>query len=125
MENLANGHKPPNLRELANLLRVVADNLDRYGAVRSELAAQAITHLQGLVLAMSIEAIECSVRVYNVLKRENIRTLGQLAEYSESDLKEFRNFGRKCLEEVKGILTLYNIRLAERPRRKEAICRQE
>ena len=47
-----------------------------------------------------IETLQLSVRAYNCLKRENIRTIDDLKEYSIKELKEIKNFGEKCANEV-------------------------
>jgi DNA-directed RNA polymerase subunit alpha len=48
-----------------------------------------------------IEELELGVRAYNCLKREGIETVGQLMRYSESELLNLPNFGKKSVEEVK------------------------
>ena len=48
-----------------------------------------------------IEELDFSVRTYNCLKKANILTVGELAQISEVDLMNIRNFGRKSLTEVK------------------------
>jgi DNA-directed RNA polymerase subunit alpha len=53
------------------------------------------------MLETPIEDLELSVRSYNCLKRQGVNTVGQLAECSENDLLNIRNFGAKSIEEVK------------------------
>ncbi len=53
------------------------------------------------VLETPIEELDLSVRSYNCLKRQGVNTIGQLAECSEADLLNIRNFGAKSIEEVK------------------------
>jgi hypothetical protein len=60
-------------------------------------------HLKNL-LNMSVNEIEFSVRVANCLNNANITTVGQLVIRTESDLLKYRNFGPKCLAEVKAKL---------------------
>jgi len=48
-----------------------------------------------------IEELDFSVRTYNCLKKANILTIPELITYSESDLMQIRNFGRKSLTEVR------------------------
>jgi DNA-directed RNA polymerase subunit alpha len=48
-----------------------------------------------------IEELDFSVRTYNCLKKANILTIGELAQISESELMQIRNFGKKSLTEVK------------------------
>lgn len=51
--------------------------------------------------SMPIEDLNFSVRSYNCLKRQEIHTVGELAECTESDLLDIRNFGQKSINEVK------------------------
>jgi DNA-directed RNA polymerase subunit alpha len=53
------------------------------------------------LLDMPIEDLELSVRSYNCLKRQGVNSVGQLAECTEADLLNIRNFGAKSIEEVK------------------------
>ena len=57
-----------------------------------------------------IEDLNFSVRSYNCLKRQEIHTVGELAECTESDLLDIRNFGQKSINEVK--IKLANLGLA-------------
>ena len=52
-----------------------------------------------------IEELDFSVRTYNCLKKANILTVPDLVHYTESDLMQIRNFGRKSLTEVREKLT--------------------
>jgi DNA-directed RNA polymerase subunit alpha len=54
-----------------------------------------------VLLNSPIEDLELSVRSYNCLKRQGIHTLDKLAECSEMDLMNIRNFGAKSIQEVK------------------------
>ncbi|MGX4762509.1 DNA-directed RNA polymerase subunit alpha [Corynebacterium minutissimum] len=60
--------------------------------------------------SMPIEDVNFSVRSYNCLKRQEIHTVGELAECTESDLLDIRNFGQKSINEVK--IKLANLGLA-------------
>jgi DNA-directed RNA polymerase subunit alpha len=60
-----------------------------------------------------IEDLELSVRSYNCLKRQGVNTVGQLAECSEADLLNIRNFGAKSIEEVKDKLQDLGLELEE------------
>ena len=48
---------------------------------------------------MPIEALEINNRVFNLLKRNNINTVGELLALSESDFRQFRNSGVKSVGE--------------------------
>jgi len=47
-----------------------------------------------------IEELELSVRAYNCLKKAQINTIGDLLNYSPTQLQKLRNFGKKSSEEV-------------------------
>ena len=53
------------------------------------------------LLDMPIEDLELSVRSYNCRKRQGVQRRRQLAECTEADLLNIRNFGAKSIEEVK------------------------
>jgi DNA-directed RNA polymerase subunit alpha len=55
-------------------------------------------------LNMPITELELSVRSSNCLKEANIKTIGELVKRSEQDLLKYRNFGKKSLAEIQGIL---------------------
>ena len=64
---------------------------------------------------MPIEELRFSVRSYNCLKRQEIHTVGELAEYTESDLLDIRNFGQKSINEVKIKLAGLGLTLKDAP----------
>lgn len=55
-------------------------------------------------LALGIDEIELSVRSANCLTGANIETLGELVCIPERKMLEFRNFGKKSLNEIKAKL---------------------
>lgn len=60
---------------------------------------------------MNIEELQLSVRSYNCLKRAGITTVGELILYSEADIMNVRNFGKKSLDEIKEKLAEYGLSL--------------
>jgi DNA-directed RNA polymerase subunit alpha len=58
-----------------------------------------------------IEELDFSVRTYNCLKKANILTIAELVQYTESDLMQIRNFGRKSLTEVREKLSQLGLSL--------------
>jgi DNA-directed RNA polymerase subunit alpha len=60
-----------------------------------------------------IEELDFSVRTYNCLKKANVLTVGELAQISEADLMNIRNFGRKSLTEVKEKLAQLGLTLKD------------
>ena len=65
--------------------------------------------------ATPIEDLNFSVRSYNCLKRQEIHTVGELAECTESDLLDIRNFGSKSINEVKVKLAQLGLTLKDAP----------
>lgn len=55
---------------------------------------------------MKIDELEFSVRTYNCLKRAKIDTVEQLEQMSDDDLLRLRNFGQRCLDEVREKIAL-------------------
>jgi DNA-directed RNA polymerase subunit alpha len=56
-------------------------------------------------LALRIDEIELSVRSTNCLSGANIETIAELVSIPEKRMLEFRNFGKKSLNEIKAKLT--------------------
>ena len=59
--------------------------------------------------SVRIEELDFSVRTYNCLKKANILTIAELVQYTEADLMQIRNFGRKSLTEVRDKLIEMNL----------------
>lgn len=55
-------------------------------------------------LFKSIDDLELSVRATNCLRSANISTVGELVQRTEADMLKTKNFGRKSLDEIKGVL---------------------
>ena len=53
---------------------------------------------------------ELSVRSRNSLQKENIRTLGELVQKTESEMLEIENFGKKSLQEIEEFLGEHSLR---------------
>ena len=51
-----------------------------------------------------VSELELSVRSANCLKNANITYIGELVQKTESEMLKTKNFGRKSLNEIKGIL---------------------
>ena len=47
-----------------------------------------------------IEELQLPVRAYNCLKRSGINSVDELLKYSQEDIKEIKNFGKKSADEV-------------------------
>ena len=56
------------------------------------------------LLLRPVEDLELTVRSANCLKTQNVRYLGDLVQYTEADLLQFPNLGKKSLNEIKAVL---------------------
>jgi len=61
------------------------------------------------LLKKSVDEMELSVRSYNCLKANNIRTIADLVSREESEMLKFKNFGRKSLNELMAKLKSMNL----------------
>jgi DNA-directed RNA polymerase subunit alpha len=64
-----------------------------------EIPSEDVIKIRNL-LKKSVDEMELSVRSYNCLKANNIRTIADLVSREESDMLKFKNFGRKSLNEL-------------------------
>jgi DNA polymerase/3'-5' exonuclease PolX len=55
----------------------------------------------------SIDVLELSVRVYNVLRRAGINTVEQLEEKTDHDLRKIRNLSHKGVDEIRRKLEIW------------------
>jgi DNA-directed RNA polymerase subunit alpha len=62
-------------------------------------------------LSLRIDEIELSVRSTNCLSGANIETIAELVSIPERKMLEFRNFGKKSLNEIKAKLNEMNLHL--------------
>lgn len=62
-----------------------------------------ILHMRQLLKTKLVD-LDLSVRALNCLKAADVDTLGELVQYNRNDLLKFRNFGKKSLTELDGLL---------------------
>jgi DNA-directed RNA polymerase subunit alpha len=62
-------------------------------------------------LFKSVDELELSVRSANCLQNANIRFIGELVQKTESEMLKTKNFGRKSLNEIKGVLESMGLHL--------------
>ena len=79
----------------------VDDNLDRDLVARKAMYDTPVTDF------------ELSVRARTCLKKMNIRSLGDLLRYTESELMSYKNFGESSLDEIKAMLADRGLRLGQ------------
>lgn len=65
------------------------------------------------VMDLTVDELDLSVRSYNCLKRAGIMAVGDLVKYSEADIMNVRNFGKKSLDEIKDKLAEYGLALRQ------------
>ncbi|MFA6636567.1 MAG: DNA-directed RNA polymerase subunit alpha [Candidatus Omnitrophota bacterium] len=63
------------------------------------------------ILAKPISELELSVRSSNCLAEANIRTIGDLVSRKEAEMLKYKNFGKKSLNEISGVLETMGIHL--------------
>ncbi|MFN0065831.1 MAG: DNA-directed RNA polymerase subunit alpha [Chlamydiales bacterium] len=86
-----------------NVFEHVEENELRFEQVHKSSDSDRDELMQKLVLG--INEIELSVRSTNCLNGANIETIGELVVMPEPKLLQFRNFGKKSLNEIKAKLT--------------------
>ncbi len=99
------------VRQAAQILRAHFEYFLSFESVSEEMDAeleQKHSRLKEL-FARPVEDLELSVRSGNCLKASNIRTLGDLVQKSESDMLQFRNFGKKSLTEISDLLQKHGL----------------
>ena len=83
-------------------------------AINNGVVSDTTRQIEGVdenVPNVRIEELDFSVRTYNCLKKANILTIPELVQYTEADLMQIRNFGRKSLTEVREKLGILNLSL--------------
>ncbi|MGB9913603.1 MAG: DNA-directed RNA polymerase subunit alpha, partial [Candidatus Kapaibacteriota bacterium] len=61
------------------------------------------------ILSIPVDELEISMRAYNCLKANNIRTLGDIVSYTEQELLKLKNFGKKSLKELEEIVHQFGL----------------
>lgn len=100
--------------------KILRDHLDLFIRVEDQQSSQVTGAEAGegdatpdsdiqRLLDKSIEELELSVRSFNCLEAASIKTIRDLVQKSENDMLKYRNFGRKSLSEIKGILKEMNL----------------
>lgn len=57
------------------------------------------------IIVKPITELELSVRAQNCLEAASIKTIGDLVQKTEAQMLKYKNFGKKSLSEIQGILT--------------------
>ena len=77
-----------------------------FGKLPEEEDVAEITHDEELLakLRIPVSELELSVRSANCLKEAQIKIIGDLVPKTESEMLQYRNFGKKSLQEIIDIL---------------------
>jgi DNA-directed RNA polymerase alpha subunit len=62
-------------------------------------------------MTVSLDDVSLSVRLYNVLRQEQIKTLDELTGLTERELMRWPNFGNVCLNELKSVMSEHKLAL--------------
>jgi DNA-directed RNA polymerase subunit alpha len=97
----------------ANILQKHLDVFVKYGSLPEEEEVEEKEEEKELyeVLRKPISELELSVRSANCLREARIRTIADLVQKSEFQMLKYRNFGKKSLAEITGILKGMNLSL--------------
>lgn len=93
-------------RVLIQHLMLISDENISFDKVEEEVedvVDEQLLHMRKL-LKTPLEDLDLSVRAYNCLKAAKIGTLAELVKFDKEELLKFRNFGRKSLMEIEGLL---------------------
>jgi DNA-directed RNA polymerase alpha subunit len=92
------------------ILREMRDQIDVLLGESPGVANTASRSMQE-VLERPIETLDILELGRNALRRRQIDTIGELVQWSEADLLELYNFGKKSLDSVKAALGLLGLQL--------------
>ncbi len=96
----------------SNILQRHMDIFVNYGEIPEEEEEEEGEDKEFLELInKSISELELSVRSANCLAAASIKTLGDLVRKTESQMLKYKNFGKKSLAEIQGILTSMSLTL--------------
>jgi DNA-directed RNA polymerase subunit alpha len=96
---------------LSYAAKILKDHMQLFITFEEEFVDEAPTEIDEetmrirQLLQMRVDELELSVRSSNCLRAANITTLEDLVRRSESEMLKYRNFGRKSLNELNGILS--------------------
>lgn len=97
--------------ENAALRRKLGEDYRDFSYYRNFCDLEKVAEKDALIktLLQRIEDMPFSTRTLNVLKSAQCITLGDIARLELSDLMKFRQFGNKCISEVKSVMEAHNL----------------
>lgn len=107
LEVWTNGTVTPE-NAISEAAHILVNYFGMFAGFQKGVPLKLITHegvssseIPGNLPNVRIEELDFSVRTYNCLKKANILTIPELVQYTENDLMQIRNFGKKSLTEVR------------------------
>lgn len=76
------------------------------------------------LLDTPVTDFDLSVRTRNALRKMNIRTLNDLLQTTEAELRSFKNLGEASIEEIKAMLAQRGLRLGQAAEEQAATAKQ-
>ncbi len=109
LEIWTNGSIQPKdaLLHAANILQRHLDIFMQFGHIEEEEIEEEKSDVDEELLEkikMPVAELDLSVRSANCLKEARIKTVGELVKKTELEMLKYRNFGKKSLAEINGIL---------------------
>ncbi len=86
---------------------------------------EAAIEKHNVLLETPVTDFDLSVRTRNSLRKMNIRTLADLLQMTEAELRSFKNFGESSLEEIKTMLAQRGLRLGQKAEQQNAVAKQK
>ncbi len=80
---------------------------------------------QHAMLEMPVTDFDMSVRARNALRKMNIRTLGDLLQVTEAELRSYANFGEASLEEIKTMLAQRGLQLGQARQQQQQALKEQ
>ena len=97
------------LERLKKENRYLRKELERYKNTETNNPIENFLNENIEILIKPLESFDLSVRTLNCLKNENINNIGDLIQLSEQFLLKSQNFGVKSLNELRELLSYYNL----------------
>ncbi|OGX05147.1 MAG: DNA-directed RNA polymerase subunit alpha [Omnitrophica bacterium RIFCSPLOWO2_12_FULL_50_11] len=96
----------------SNIYQRHLDVFVSYGELPEEVEEEEEEDTEFLdLIRKPITELELSVRSANCLEAASIRTIGDLVQKTEAEMLKYKNFGKKSLSEIQGILTNMGLHL--------------
>lgn len=89
--------------------KIQSDKTIREESAREQISAAETE--RKVVAETEISALSFSTRTYNVLEKSKIKTVGDLAKYSENELRELEGMGEKGVKEIKKAIGNFGLTL--------------